>query len=137
VRRISLYLAFTSIVVLSFLLSIGGFAAEQKAPDTPKPAVPVTPPAPPPPADIPLADIAARATEVSNLLSSLTAAAAPSTQIETIAMTLPALSGKLDAQVATSSTATRFPPSASQQVKFLVIGESPERNDLIKTDRQR
>jgi hypothetical protein len=41
---------------------------------------------------IPLANIAARATEVSNLLSSLTAAAVPGAQIESIAKALPDLS---------------------------------------------
>ncbi|MGH7845524.1 MAG: hypothetical protein ACREQW_10185, partial [Candidatus Binatia bacterium] len=47
---------------------------------------------------IPLGDIATRATKVSNLLGNLTASAAPSAQIESIAKTLPELSEKLDAQ---------------------------------------
>src|SRR5512145_698410 len=85
VRRIPRCLAFTALVVVSIWLTTGAFAAEQKAPDSPKPAT--TAPSPPP-ADIPLADIAARATEVSNLISSLTTAAVPAAQIENIAKSL-------------------------------------------------
>lgn len=74
------------VVGVCSLPSINGVAAEQKPATTPEPAAPA------PPAVIPLANIAARATEVSNLLSSLTAAAVPGAQIESIAKALPDLS---------------------------------------------
>jgi hypothetical protein len=83
---------------------------EQKPVTTPKPAPP-EPAAPAPPAVIPLADIAARATEVSNLLSSLTTAAAPNAQIENIAKSIPDLGEKLDAQFAATTTALEAEPT--------------------------
>jgi small-conductance mechanosensitive channel len=104
-----LCIAVTLIAGMSVLAAAGGFAAEQKAPDAPKPAAPASPP--PPPTDIPLADIAARATEVSNLISSLTAAAVPGAQIESIAKSLPDLSEKLDAQLAATKTTLEGEPS--------------------------
>ncbi|HEU4344821.1 MAG TPA: hypothetical protein VFU31_25000, partial [Candidatus Binatia bacterium] len=76
----------------------------------PKPA-PADLPRRAPPAEIPLADIAARATEVSNLLGTLTAAAAPSTQIESIAKSLPDLSDKLDAQSAATTATLEAEPT--------------------------
>ena len=63
-----------SIIVLAAigsLPSVRALAAEQKTTEAPKPA-------PPPPVAIPLADIAARGTEVSNLLVILTTSAAAS-----------------------------------------------------------
>lgn len=89
-----------------FLLlpEVCGNAAEQKAADVPKVVAPA------PPAEIPLADIAARATEVSNLLSSLTTAA-PSAQIENIAKTLPQLSEELDAQFAATTKTLELEPT--------------------------
>ena len=68
-------------------------------------------PAPPAaPAVIALADIATRATEVSNLVGTLTASAAPSPQFERIAKTLPEFSEKLDGQfVATTRSLDAAP----------------------------
>ena len=111
---------FAATVALTFLFLLitdFGKAAQQKAaavaePATaaPKPAVP-EPATPAPPAVIPLADIATQATEVSNLLGSLTAAAAPSAQIETIAKTLPELSETLDAQFVTTTETLEAEPT--------------------------
>jgi hypothetical protein len=75
-------------------------AAEQKTTESSKPPTPSAAPPPAAPAAIPLPDIATRATEVSNLIGTLTAGAAPSAQIESIAKTLPDFSEKLDAQFA-------------------------------------
>ncbi|HVO95267.1 MAG TPA: mechanosensitive ion channel domain-containing protein [Terriglobales bacterium] len=95
-----------AVLVLSLCSSAGGFAASQKVPGASPSAAPES--APPEPAtaeappDIPLADIAARATEVSNLLTTLATAAAPS--VENIAKSLPDLSQHLDAQLAVTKT---------------------------------
>ena len=70
----------------------GAAAAPDPAAAKPTASQPVTPA---PPQVIPLADIATRATEVSNLLVSLTASAAPGAQIESIAKNLPGSSEKL------------------------------------------
>jgi potassium-dependent mechanosensitive channel len=80
-------------------------AAEEKTPDAVKSAVST------PPAVIPLADIAARATEVANLLSSLTTAAAPGPAIENIAKALPDYSKKLDAEVETTKLDLQTEPA--------------------------
>ncbi len=95
-----------SVILALFLLltAPAGNAAEQKTTEAPKPAAP-------PPVAIPLADIAMRASEVSNLLGNLTASAAPSAQIETIAKTLPELSAKLDAQLAATTKSLEAEPT--------------------------
>jgi small-conductance mechanosensitive channel len=107
-------------LTLYLLLSaVAGNAAEQKTPDASKPAVSApattkaaaTEPAAPAPPEIPLADIAARATEVSNFISSLTTAATPSAQIETIAKTLPESSAKLEAQFAATTESLEAEPT--------------------------
>jgi small-conductance mechanosensitive channel len=93
---------------LTFLLlcsATPGNAAEQKVTETPKPV------APPPPVVIPLADIATRAAEVSKLLGTLTASAAPGAQIESIAKSLPDLSDKLDAQIAATTKSLEAEPT--------------------------
>ncbi len=119
VRRIARYLAI-AVVGVSLLFFAGGFAAEQKPSAAPTSsetkAAASEPAAAAPPVEIALADIAARATEVSNLLGSLTAAAVPSAQIESIAKALPNLSEKLDAQfAATTSTLEGEPTLESLQ----------------------
>jgi len=93
--RSFLYFSVIYLLVTGFLPAIFVEAAEQKNAESSKPPLPPSPP--PAPATIPLADIATRATEVSNLLGNLTATA-PNAQIESIAKTLPELSEKLDAQ---------------------------------------
>ena len=103
-------------VLLSLLLAVPGEAAEPKASGTPvQPAAPApvhpTPPAPAPPAAIPLADIATQATEASKLLAGLTAAAAPSTQVESIAKSLSGLSEQLDGQFAATRLTLEAEPS--------------------------
>lgn len=96
--------AFASVFLL-LLSAVSGKAAEQKTADVPKVAAPA------PPAAIPLADIATRATEVSNLLGNLTASSAPSAQIESIAKTLPESSEKLDAQFAAMTKSLEAEPT--------------------------
>ena len=103
--------------MLAFLLLLSsgnGNAAQENAAALPTPAAKAAAPepaAPAPPVVIPLADIATRATEVSNLLGNLTASAAPSAQIETIAKTLPDLSEKLDAQFAATTKSLEAEPT--------------------------
>jgi small-conductance mechanosensitive channel len=97
------FLAIVAVVAFCALPSIGGFAAEQKTAEAPKPA--------PPPTVIPLADIATRATEVSNLLVILTTSAAASADIESIAKTLPDISEKLDRQLAATTKSLTAEPS--------------------------
>ena len=60
---------------------------------------------------IALADIATRATEVSNLLGTLTVSAASNAQIDTIAKTLPELSKKLDAQFEATTKSLEAEPT--------------------------
>jgi small-conductance mechanosensitive channel len=102
----------SAILVSLFLLVLTGpvNAAEQKAAETPAPPAPKPAPVPPP-AGIALADIATRATEVSTLLGNVTASAAPSAQIETIAKTLPGLSKKSDAQLAVTTKSLEAEPT--------------------------
>ena len=99
------YLAIVAVVAFCALPSIGGFAAEQKTAEAPRPAPP------PPPTVIPLADIATRATEVSNLLVILTTSAAASADIESITKTLPDISEKLDRQLAATTKTLTAEPS--------------------------
>jgi potassium-dependent mechanosensitive channel len=93
------------LAALGSLPSVRALAAEQKTAEAPKPA------SPPPPLVIPLADIATRATEASNLLVTLTTTAAPSAQTANIAKTLPDLSEKLDAQFAATTKNLEAEPS--------------------------
>ena len=72
-------------------------AAEQKLSESVKPPVPAAP------AAIPVADIATRATELSNLLVTLTASAAAGANIGSIAQMLPDMSEKLDRQLAATT----------------------------------
>src|SRR5688572_14647016 len=88
-------------------------AAEQKTTEPskpPAPPAPATPASPAAPVAIPLADIATRATEVSNLLGNLTVTA-PAATIESIAKTLPELSEKLDAQFVATTKSLEGAPS--------------------------
>ena len=94
------------VTALCVLSSIPAGAAEQTPPEAPKPAS-----TPPPPVEIPLADIATRSSEVANLLGKLTASAAPSAQIESIAKTLPESSEKLDAQFAATTKTLEAEPT--------------------------
>jgi hypothetical protein len=86
-------------------------AAEQEKTESAKTPAPPAASAPAAPATIPLADIATRATEVSNLIGNLTAGATPSTQIESIAKTLPELSQKLDAQFVATTKSLEAEPT--------------------------
>ncbi|HYA28907.1 MAG TPA: hypothetical protein VEI95_08825, partial [Acidobacteriota bacterium] len=97
-----------SIAFASYLLAsaIPISAAEQKSAATAAPSV-----SSPEPSAIALADIAARATDVSNTISNLTAAAAPSAQIENISNSLPELSKKLDEYLAETRATLAAQPS--------------------------
>ena len=114
-RKTHALAAGVALVFLLFCSATPGNAAEQKPTAAPAPAatkaVAPEPAAPPPPVAIPLADIATRATEVSNLLGNLTASAAPGAQIESIAKTLPDLSEKLDAQFAATTKSLEAEPT--------------------------
>jgi potassium-dependent mechanosensitive channel len=97
----------TIVLLLPFVSAIAASptpAAPPKpaAPAAPAPAEPATPapPAPAAPVEIPLGDIAARATEASSLLGNLIASAVPSGQIANIAKTLPESKKNLEAQLA-------------------------------------
>ena len=92
------------LAALGSLPSVRALAAEQKTADAPKPASA-------PPLAIPLADIATRSTEVSNLLVILTTSAAASADIESIAKTLPDISEKLDRQLAATTKTLTAEPS--------------------------
>src|SRR4029077_2968843 len=80
-------------------------AAEQKNVEPTKPPVPAVPLA------IPLPDIATRATELSNLLGTLTASAAAGANIGSIAKMLPDMSEKLDRQLAATTKTLDAEPS--------------------------
>jgi potassium-dependent mechanosensitive channel len=102
----------TACRVVSFLIllallvpTVPGHAAEQTGP-SPKPA-PVAPPA----AVIPLAEVATRATEVLNLLPSLTGQLATSAQIQMILAQLPEVSERIDVGLAETAQILRGQPS--------------------------
>ena len=103
--RLSVCAFIIALVAVCSLPPVTAIAAEMKTAETPKPA------APPPPVTIPLEDIATRATEVSNLLGSLTASAVPSAQIQNIAKTLPELSEELNAQFAATTKSLEAEPT--------------------------
>jgi potassium-dependent mechanosensitive channel len=112
--RSFLYSSLIYLLVGGFLPAIFVEAAEQQKTESskpPPPPAPASPPVPAPPEAIPLADIATRATAVSNLLGTLTAGAVPSAQIENIAKTLPDLSKKLDGQLATTTKTLEAEPT--------------------------
>jgi small-conductance mechanosensitive channel len=89
-----------------------GEAAEQKTPATQKP------PAPQAPTAIPLADVATRATEVSNLLSTMDTELAPSPGIETIEKQLPGVSERIALELAgTMSLIQKQPTLATIQAQ--------------------
>ena len=75
--------------LLLFLLSIPGMAADQKTPESQKPAVP------PPTTTIPAPEIAKRAEEVAKLLRDFETLAAPSPAIDAIHGRLPEVSARL------------------------------------------
>jgi potassium-dependent mechanosensitive channel len=91
-----------AVIAVCSLLATSGLAAEQKTTE---------PPSPPPPAAIPLAAIATRATELSNLLVTLTASAAAGANIGSIAKMLPDMSEKLHRQLAATTKILEAEPS--------------------------
>lgn len=103
-RRLSMRYSIIAAVLILFFSSVPR-AAEQNTSE------PVKPAATPPPAVIPLADIAAKATEVSNLLGTLITSAGPSAQIENIAKSLPDLIERLDARNAETKTTLETDPT--------------------------
>ncbi len=109
--RVGLCASAIGVIVLCFLPVILVGAAEQKKTEPSNPPAPPAPAVPAAPATIPLADIAAWATAVPNLIGNLTAGAKPSAQIENIAKTLPELSKKLDAQFAATTKSLEAEPT--------------------------
>ena len=99
-NRQKLIIAFAA-ALFSLVFAANGKTAAVQSNDTPKAAA----------ADIPLADIASKATEVSTLISSLVVAAAPSAQIENITKSLPDASAKLDAQLAATTKTLEAEPT--------------------------
>jgi potassium-dependent mechanosensitive channel len=83
---------------------VSGGAADQAAP--PASAAP-----PPASAPIPLAEVATRAAEVSNLLPTFTAQLAPSAAIETILVRLPEISERINADMSSLGEILRADPS--------------------------
>ena len=130
---------FITVLAVGFVISTRAFAAEQKPTDAPSAtetkAKASEPAAPAPPPDIPLADIAARATEESDLIASLTRAAEPSAQIESIAKSLPELSEKIDAQLAATKTTLEAEPilDTLQALQQLWLREQAATSALLST----
>jgi len=107
--RFRLCFSFFVLLGLCSHIPVAAIAAEPKPPVPPKTAE--TLPPPPPSATIPLADIATRATEVSNLLGNLTTSAALSAEIEIIAKTLPELSEKLNQEFVATTKRLEVEPA--------------------------
>src|SRR5215475_7287316 len=122
--RGTVFFSLLAIVTLCWFSPGVGLSAEQKAPDAPKPA-PASPPV-----EIPLADIAARATEVSNLLSGLTTSTVTSVQIENISKSLPELNEKLDGDFAETTAALAAEPTLET---LQTLQQQWQRNQLEPT----
>ncbi len=80
-----------------FLTSVPGNTAEQKTTEAPKA------PAPPPPKTIPLEEIAARATEVSNLVDAFRAKLVSTPEVEVIGKLVSQVSGNIDLELAATT----------------------------------
>jgi potassium efflux system protein len=82
----------TAVVLLLFLAAVPSRAAEQKSPEPKKAAAPSAP------VGIPLAEIAPRATQVTNLLQTFSSSLAPSPAIESIRKSLPDVVRQINSQ---------------------------------------
>jgi potassium efflux system protein len=109
-----------ALAVCSFLPVLFGAEAEQKSAAPPKVAAPAPSktPAPPTEAAIPMAEVATRATEASNLLRTLSAQLAPSPEIESIRTQLPEVSGDMALELRwTRTILAAQPPLATIQAQ--------------------
>ena len=109
--RSFLYSALIAGLVACSLPSLLVGAAEQEKTESAKPPAPAAASAPAPPVTIALADIAARATEASNLLGSLAASGAAGVQIDAVAKALPELSEKFEAHFAETTKTLEAEPT--------------------------
>ncbi len=106
------------VAVLLLLCPVPGQAAEQNSTAPQKTTTPAPAAAPAPatasgPTAIPVADIATQATEVANLLQTMTQKLAPSSEIEMIRELLPGVSRQIDADLAGTMVILRQQPSLS------------------------
>jgi potassium efflux system protein len=92
-------------VAFSLLPVVFGLAAEQKAPEAKKAT------APPPSAAIPVAEVATRATEASNLILTLNTQVAPSPEIATIHKQLPEVSEDVSLELRWTKTILQEQPT--------------------------
>ena len=99
-------------VVVGFLVLsvVSGQAAEPTAPEPQKAEAPKAPAAAPPEV-IPVAEIATRAMDVTNLLSAITAKFASSAEIETIKKSLPEISSNIDREIVRTVSILQQQPS--------------------------
>jgi len=104
-RKTCALAAGAALVFLLLRLAMPGNAAEQKVTEAPKPL------APPAPAVIPVAEVAARSTEVTNLLRSFDAKFAPSSEIETIVKSLSDFNQLLELEIAATTNILDEQPS--------------------------
>ena len=91
--------------LLLLLLGVPGKATAQKSSE------PQKTPTPPPRAVIPVAEVATQATEVANLLRTLSAKLTPSPAIETIRQFLPEISGNIDLELAATHNILQEQPT--------------------------
>src|SRR5882724_4947891 len=92
-------------VLLLLLCAVPGTVAAQTR------AEPQHTPAPPPHAVIPVAEVATQATEVTQLLRTLSAQGAPNPAIATIHKVLPEVSGNIDLELAATGTIWQVQPT--------------------------
>jgi small-conductance mechanosensitive channel len=104
-RKTHALAAGAALVFLLLRLAMAGNAAEQKVTEAPKP------PAPPAPGVIPVAEVAARSTEVTNLLRSFDTKFAPSSEIETIAKSIPDFNQLIELEIAATMNILDEQPS--------------------------
>ena len=99
-------------VVVGFLVlsAVSGQAAEPTAAEPQKAEAPKAPAAAPPEV-IPVAEIATRAMDVTNLLSAITAKFASSAEIETIKKSLPEISSNIDREIVRTVSILQQQPS--------------------------
>jgi potassium-dependent mechanosensitive channel len=114
IRRLIWRRLATSIMAVAvsffFLSSVAVYAAEPTAAEPQKAEAPKAPAAAPPEV-IPVAEIATRAMDVTNLLSAITAKFASSAEIETIKKSLPEISSNMDREAVRTVSILQQQPS--------------------------
>ena len=104
-RKTSAMAGGSTIVLLLLLCVVVGTAVAQQSAESEQP------PASPPGAVIPVAEVAAQATEVSKLLRTLSAQVVPNPTIDTIHRGLPEASGTIALELAATSTLLQRQPT--------------------------